>query len=312
MPSCGLSKSCGEEAPCNRPFCTLPQCVACIGDLVHSASAMAAGSDRALRQRAEATALSVLRAGSEREEIAPLLANRILRRIRDVTNVQDPFSAYKIKEMEQSREAFGRIRDRLDGSLHTCLKIAAIGNSLDFFKPPEEAFAELDKLVRKDDIFHHLDMDRLENELNRNPALILYLTDNAGEVFFDMPLYDHLRKRAKRVVLVPKGSAPALNDLTRSDLERAGLVQQFDSVADTGADGAGVDWDRVSPEFMGLLEQANLVLCKGGANFETVYPHAFRAPAFFLFKVKCRPDQMAFFDSPPEVFWGLWRDGTDG
>lgn len=257
-------------------------------------------------------ALSVLRKGREQDEIAPLLANRILRTIRDVTDVKDPFAAYKIKEMEQSREAFQRIRDELDGSLYTCLKTAAIGNSLDFFKPPEEAFAELQDLIRKDDIFHHLDADRLETELNGNPGLILYLTDNAGEVVFDIPLYDHLRKKAKRVVLVAKGSAPALNDLTRYDLERAGLMQHFDEVTDTGTDGAGVDWARVSPEFMDLVGQADLVLCKGGANFETVYPHPFRVPAFFLFKVKCRPDQMDFFESPPEVFWGLWRDRMDG
>lgn len=310
MSHCELPETCGEGSPCNRPYCTLPQCVACIADLAHSASAMAAASNSALQREAEAVALSVLRQGRNSDEIAPLLANRILRAIKGVTDVKDPFASYKIKEMEQSRETFERIRGQLDGSRYTCLKIAAIGNSLDFFKPPQVAFAELKELIRKDDIFHHLDADRLETALNGNPGLILYLTDNTGEVVFDIPLYDHLRKKAKRVVLVTKGSAPALNDLTRFDLEKAGLMHRFDEVADTGTDGAGVDWRRVSSEFIGLLDRADLVICKGGANFETVYPHHFRAPAFFLFKVKCRPDQMDFFTSPPEVFWGLWRNGS--
>ncbi len=297
-----------ESTPCNRPYCMLPQCVACVGDLVQSASAMAAGNNLDLLTKAQISAKAILDEGKKQDEIAPVLANRILRSIKDVTGVNEPFAAYKVQEMEQSRDAFQRIEERLNGDLYTCLKTAAIGNSLDFFKPPKEAFEELTALIEQDNIFHHLVIERLEEELSKDLDLMLYLTDNSGEVFFDLPLYNYLRTRVKQLVLVPKGGAPALNDLTRADVERAGIMDHFQEVADTGTDGAGVDWERVSPEFMNLLGQADLVLCKGGANFETVYPHPFDAPAFFLFKVKCRPDQMEFFESPPEVFWGLWRD----
>ncbi len=308
MSECQLQESCGEKTPCNRPYCMLPQCVACIGDLVHSASAMAAGNNLDLLTKAQTSARAVLDEGKRQDQIAPVLANKILRTIKEVTGVTDPFAAYKVQEMEQSRNAFQRIENRLDDNLYTCLKTAAIGNSLDFFKTPEEAFEELTALIDKDNIFHHLDIDRLEEELSKGLELVLYLTDNSGEVFFDLPLYDYLRRKVKRLVLVVKSAPPALNDLTQADVKRAGITDRFHEVADTGTDGAGVDWERVSPEFLNLLENADLVLCKGGANFETVYPHPFEAPAFFLFKVKCRPDQMDFFESPPEVFWGLWRD----
>jgi len=308
MSECRLQESCGEKTPCNRPYCMLPQCVACVADLAHSASVMAAGDNSALLTKAESKARAVLDEGKRQDQIAPVLANRILRTIKEVTGVTDPFESYKIQEMAQSREAFRQIEGQLEGNLYTCLKTAAIGNSLDFFKPPEEAFEELTALIDKKDLFHHLDMERLEEELSKDLDLMLYLTDNSGEVFFDLPLYNYLRRRVKRLVLVVKGGAPALNDLTRADVERAGLMDFFDEVADTGTDGAGVDWEKVSPEFINPLEKADLVLCKGGANFETVYPHPFDAPAFFLFKVKCRPGQMDFFESPPEVFWGLWRD----
>ena len=312
MSMCQLQESCGERTPCNRPFCMLPRCVACVAELAHIASAMAAGDNHALMKKAEAQARAVLDDGRKRAQIAPVLANKVLRAIKEATGVTDPFAEYKIQEMKQSREAFQRIADCLDGSLYACLKTAAIGNSLDFFKPPEEAFREVTTLLAQEDFFHHLDMALLENELSKGLELVLYMTDNSGEVFFDVPLYDYLRKRVRRLVLVVKGEAPALNDLTRADLEREGLLERFEEVADTGTDGAGVDWDSVSPAFVSLLETADLVLCKGGANFETVYPRPFTAPAFFLFKVKCRPDQMDFFESPPQVFWGLWRERQGG
>jgi uncharacterized protein with ATP-grasp and redox domains len=270
---------------------------------------MAAGDNHELQVQAEAVAQVTLDEGKRSNQIAPILANRILRTIKKVTGVADPFADYKIKEMEQSRQSYERIKDRIGDDLYSCLKAAAIGNSLDFFKPPEEAFSELKILIERKDLFHHLDLVRLEDELKKGLGLILYLTDNSGEIYFDLPLYEHLRKRAGRVILVVKGGAPAINDLTRADIERAGLAECFDEVADTGTDGAGVDWEWVSPAFMELLEKADLVLCKGGANFETIYPRPFDAPAFFVFKVKCRPDHMDYFESPPEVFWALWREG---
>ena len=76
----------------------------------------------------------------------------------------------------------------------------------------------------------------------------MYLTDNSGEIYFDQPLYDMISQRADRVILTVKGG-PGLNDLTRADLERAGLTGRFGRIADTGVAGAGIDWGRAPREF---------------------------------------------------------------
>jgi uncharacterized protein with ATP-grasp and redox domains len=117
--------------------------------------------------------------------------------------------------------------------------------------------------------------------------LVLYLTDNSGEIYFDQVLYKFLADRVKRAVLVVKGR-PAMNDLTRADLEQSGVADEFTEVADTGG-GAGVDWDEVSPEFMALVSEADLLVCKGLANFLTVFQYPLPCPAFFIYKAKCRP-----------------------
>ena len=80
-------------------------------------------------------------------------------------------------------------------------------------------------------------MDLLESFLSGNPDLVLYLTDNSGEIFFDLPLYEYIKGRTKRVVLIVKGG-PALNDLTRKELQLAHLENRLDEVVDTGTDGA--------------------------------------------------------------------------
>ena len=46
---------------------------------------------------------------------------------------------------------------------------------------------------------------------------ILYLTDNAGEVFFDVFVIRELIKMGKEVIVSPK-SAPIINDATIEDL----------------------------------------------------------------------------------------------
>jgi hypothetical protein len=151
------------------------------------------------------------------------------------------------------------------------------------------------------------DIDRLGAFLEKEPAKVLYLTDNAGEIFFDAPLYEYIRKRCSQTVLVVKGG-PALNDLTRAELQLARLENKFGAVADTGTAGAGIDWDQVSEAFIELVDSADLILSKGMANFETLYPKMLKPASFYLFKVKCEPIRN-WIQAPANSFLALWQDG---
>jgi uncharacterized protein with ATP-grasp and redox domains len=79
-------------------------------------------------------------------------------------------------------------------------------------------------------------------------------------------------------------------------------------VADTGTDGAGIDWDNVSGEFVELFASADLIVSKGMANFETLYPRPISAPSFYLFKVKCKPIQN-YIQAPANSLLALWKEG---
>ena len=285
-----------------------PGCRTCLLDLAEKVSVLAAGQDENLGLKVESLGKQIVQNARFDLLTSPELANLMLREIKKVTGVADPYADYKMREMDLALQAFRKIEHALGSDLHTALIAAALGNSLDFFRPPETALDGPEAALGNSAFFYHDDTRALSAFLSSHPRHILYLTDNAGEVYFDLPLYNHLSQIARRVTLVVKGGA-ALNDLTRSDLEKAGLLDQFSEIADTGTDGVGIDWSNVSEDFIKLCQTADLIIIKGMANFETVYPRELLAPCFFLFKVKCVP-MKDYLKAPPDSFWALWRAGA--
>jgi len=269
---------------------------------------LVAGNDPGLRARAESVAREIIGHARDRNLTSPEAANQILRKIHQLSGVSDPFAQFKHNEMAGAARIFSMLDTYDKDDLRSLVSLAVLGNSLDFFKDPEQALAEIPDLVQRGVSFFHDDIARLEGFLAKDPRLILYLSDNAGEIYFDYPLYTYIRERAGRTILVVKGG-PSLNDLTLSELECSQLAERFTEVADTGTDGVGIEWDRVSGAFLSLIDEADLIISKGMANLESIYPKRISCPVFFLFKAKCRPIQ-DYFHSPADSFWALWHDGT--
>ncbi|MBN1937396.1 MAG: DUF89 family protein, partial [Anaerolineae bacterium] len=109
---------------------------------------------------------------------------------------------------------------------------------------------------------------------------ILYLADNTGETVFDRVLIETLDRPVTYAV---KGG-PILNDATREDALAAGL-DQVAEVVSTGSDAPGTILDRCSASFQTLYRQAELIVAKGQANYETLSER--RDNLFFLLQTKC-------------------------
>jgi uncharacterized protein with ATP-grasp and redox domains len=290
-----------------KPFKPSPQCADCLMGLARQAAGQASGHDQRFVLQTEVMAREILADAEQRGLTSPDVGNKILREVRMRSGVSDPYAEFKAREMAQARKVFSRLNETLRDDLRSCVNLAALGNSLDFFTDPEKTLSEIPKQIQKGSFFFHDDMDRLERFLSAGPGLVLYLTDNAGEIYFDKPLYECIQERTGRTVLVVKGG-PSLNDVTRAELKASGLDKTFSEVADTGTDGVGIDWKRVSDEFLDLVDQADLILAKGMANFESMYPRDLPCPVFFLFKAKCQPMQ-DYLDAPGESYWALWKEG---
>jgi uncharacterized protein with ATP-grasp and redox domains len=290
-----------------EPLNPFPQCVDCLMSLAQKSAELAEGDNPRLRAEARSVALEIFEHAKDAGLNSPEVGNRILRKIKQLSGSSDPYTRVKDQEMALAREIFSRIEDHIKPDLRSLISLAVLGNCLDFFKDAEEVLSEIPDQIEHGLSFFYDDVDRLEHFLSKNPELVLYLTDNAGEIYFDLPLYEYIKERSRRCVLVVKGG-PSLNDLTRRELQMAGLEDRFDEVADTGTDGVGIDWDRVSTEFLNLVDTADLILSKGMANFETTYPREMATPCFFLLKVKCPPVQ-DYVRAPMDSHLALWWEG---
>ena len=291
-----------------EPFKPFPQCADCLMDLAQQAALMAGPHDNRLLADSKTAARSIIADAEQRGLTSPETANKILREIKRRSGASDLYAQFKAREMAQAKKIYSELRKNMGDDLHSRIKLAVLGNSLDFFTNAQEVLAEIPDQIRRGLSFFHDDIARLESFLsNGPPKLVLYLADNAGEVYFDQPLYDYIQERADRAVLAVKGG-PSLNDVTRVELQADSLDGRFSDIADTGTDGVGIDWDHVSKEFLDLVDQADLIVAKGMANFESLYPRDLSCPVFFLFKAKCRPIQ-DYLEAPGESFWALWKEG---
>jgi uncharacterized protein with ATP-grasp and redox domains len=286
----------------------IPQCLDCLMSLAKSATALAGAGNTDIIKKAEAITREILEDASNNRLGSHQVAGQILREITRLTGVSDPYKQFKAQEMALARKGFSQIKNFNLNDLRSCVRLAILGNSFDFFKDPAEALAEIPAQLNTDASFFYDDIDRLAAFIKKKTGRVLYFSDNAGEIFFDIRLYEYVKSRAQNTILVVKGG-PSLNDLTRDEMHFADLANYFSEVADTGSDGVGIDWDNVSKEFLDLVASSDLIISKGMANFEAIYPKDMVPHVFFLFKVKCEPIHR-FIEAPLGSFIALWKEGN--
>jgi uncharacterized protein with ATP-grasp and redox domains len=130
------------------------------------------------------------------------------------------------------------------------------------------------------------DSEHLEAKL-RNASHVLYLADNAGELYFDLPLVKWMRQFAQ-VIYVVKPS-PVQNDLTLEDVKRSGLEGELGRVMSTGVASPGIVFPLASAEFKREFRSADLVFAKGMGHYEALSELPSEGRFFYCLKAKCQP-----------------------
>ena len=214
----------------------------------------------------------------------PELAQRIHRRLREITGQSDPYRALKERTNQAALEMLPALRAEIAASsdpLITAARIAIAGNHIDMAIHSEiteqdvrqamnQAF--IDPFYSEAEKFHHF---------VETAQSIIYLTDNAGEIAFDRLLVEQWP--LERVTLVVRGS-PVINDATLEETRAVGL-DQLVRVIDNGSDAPGTILSDCRFEVRQLIDTADLVIAKGQGNFESL--SSYPANIFLLFKVKC-------------------------
>lgn len=214
----------------------------------------------------------------------PAFAQRIHRRLRELTGVTDPYASEKKLHNEMAKRALPAVRRDVEQSDHrllTAVHFAIAGNIIDM--GAKSGLQESDLV----DAIEHAAENKLIGDADAfvaavsNAERILYLCDNAGEIVFDTLLIEQLG--SQRVTAAVRGK-PIINDALMEDARTAGLTDLV-HVIDNGSDAPGTLLDDCSEEFRTVFESADLIISKGQGNFETLSDSD--RPIFFLFKAKC-------------------------
>jgi len=214
----------------------------------------------------------------------PVVGQRIHRRLREVTGVDDPYRAVKDRfnrmAIEMLPDLSTQVQEATD-PLYMALRLAIAGNVIDLGVNGD---VEEDQVRRAIATTLHEPFHGDVEEFRRAVAearTILYLADNAGEIVFDRLLIEQLPK--ERVTVAVRGR-PVLNDATLADAETAGLPSLVE-VIDNGSDAPGTILADCSEAFRRRFAEADLIIAKGQGNFETLSEEPDNI--FFLFKAKC-------------------------
>ena len=214
----------------------------------------------------------------------PAMAQRIHRRLREITGRNDPYRRAKDRLNSLASELIPELRAKIESTsdpLMMATRLAIVGNVMDLGVNGNLTATDVHHAVNlalAEPFFGEL--DRFRQAISEAQS-ILYLADNAGEITFDRLLVEQIS--SKHVTVVVRG-APVINDATLIDAQAVGL-DKIAEVIDNGSDAPGTILSDCSLEFQRRFAKADLIIAKGQGNFESLSNEPDNL--FFLFKVKC-------------------------
>ena len=255
-------------------------CYDCLQRLAYQAAELAT-DDEPAKARAAGEGLKILGDDFSLDSVSIVVATKIHDAVKRITGNPDPYREMKDREIALARE-FSQASKLEHEDFTGCLRFAALGNNIDFFRPLDVIEREMKGQVD----FVIDDSERFQARLE-NSRRVLYLADNAGEVFFDLPLIRWMRQRAS-VAYVVKAS-PIQDDLTLEDVRLAGLEAELGEIITTGTATPGIDFSKASAEFRREFDSADLIFAKGMGYYESLSELPAEGRVFYCLRAKCQP-----------------------
>jgi len=259
-----------------------PYCYSCLTNLVNQAARLAADGDEKLQGKATEEGMKILEKEFSCRNISIVAAAALHRAIRNITGNADPYREMKDQEIAAARELYRELNAENLDDFRGCLELATKANTIDFFRPIDTIKEDMRKPL-------HLAIDHSEKLLAmlKSAKRVLYLADNAGEAWLDLPLVKFMGQWAQVTYVVKE--SPVQNDITPVELERAGIADSFPRVITTGTDTPGVDFAQASKEFKQEFESADLVFAKGMGYWESLSDIPNQGKIFYCLMAKCQP-----------------------
>jgi len=219
----------------------------------------------------------------------PYITGQVYKYAKNLTGIEDPF---KEEKEDHNKIAINLIDDlnlkkrilASDDKFDTAVRLSIAGNIIDFSVGYAIDEAKVEESINgslTSKIYGKQTSDL--KEAIGQAENILFLADNAGEIVFDQLLVSLLPK--KKVTYAVKGG-PIVNDATMKDVREVGMDKLVKTV-ETGSSIQGTVLEDCHQDFRDSFENADLIISKGQANFETLN-HREDKNIFFMLRAKCQ------------------------
>ena len=201
---------------------------------------------------------------------------------KDYAEINRSFDLLMTQEMDRIEQT---VRAS-DEPILTAIRYSLASNYIDY----SAVDVKLDELAEIMDNAVNAEMDETEyrNLLKdlEHAEKILFLHDNCGEIVIDKLLIRLIRERFPQVEVKScvKGKQ-AINDATREDAELIGMSEVAE-VIDTGLGIQGTPMTWIGPDLQREFLDADVIISKGQANFETCFGCGLNI--YFMFLCKCK------------------------
>lgn len=243
-----------------------PECLICCQRVALEAARQATHNEAALKIVVFKT-MEVFKAFPQNAD-SFLVGLKIMEIIEEVTGNSDPYKEYKKRSNQMGEKLFqivSEIVERSSNPLWAACKAAVFGNIMDAIHSVSSNLADFDSSFFETPlVVDHFDEFR---SVLRKAHKIVYLGDNAGEVFFDRILIQKMNIPTDYFVK----SFPFANDAQYEDavlamIGHVATVKTIPLLKPVAADQQYLL--ALYAEFLDEARQADLVVIKGQANYE--------------------------------------------
>ncbi|MBN2125208.1 MAG: DUF89 family protein [Deltaproteobacteria bacterium] len=232
--------------------------------------------------------------GETWDVVSPSIIEGVMEIMEESLGASDPFSTLKRMQNKQALEVEPELESMIQEEadpLHLAVRLAILGNMIDLMVP--NSLSDFMQWIqsRIQDPISEGAYNTFRERLAR-AGLVVYLCDNAGEIVFDKQLIKTIRRLYSCEIVFVVRSVPALNDVTLREAEDTGM-KDLVPVVENGIDGPfpGTMSERCSREARDLFRRADLIVSKGGGNFDSLTeekPEILEKTSFLLLS-KCDP-----------------------
>ena len=218
----------------------------------------------------------------------------VWRKIVKKTGSSDPFRLVKSNQNKKIMDLYPVLQQMINEAvdpLYRAVKLAILGNSLDLMVVDSAVTLENSIKGRVDALLPPEIYSSFKQQLRASKRLV-YFGDNAGEIVFDKLLIETIKELHSPEIVFVVRSIPALNDATLAEARSIGM-DKIVRVVENGIDGPlpGTVLRRCSNEVNDLVRRSDLIISKGGGNFDTLdeEKEQLQKKISFLLLSKCEP-----------------------